>query len=293
MTKSPKKQKAKAVEKRNEELGKKKREDILQKKRYLAANLRAEGMSMREIADILKVSIGFVCKWCRRLRSYIREKRISILTCRPMDYSKGGGIWEDIRSRSRAPKEPRRKVTQEHIDTIAEIRKGKFTKKMGAQKIKVYADMDISHQTINMILRMKGLTAPRKKRKQRHFDPFRRGHPNDLWQMDYKEFGKRIYMLSFKDDHSSFMIAADVRTTCTTDNVLEILEKAVRMFGPPRQILSDHGTQWCANNGGTARFDEWCREHGIEHIMGKVRKPTTQGKIERVRREAVRRIAKT
>jgi len=54
------------------------------------------------------------------------------------------------------------------------------------------------------------------------------------------------------------------------------------MFGPPRQILSDHGTQWCTAKGGVSRFDrEFCMKYGIGHIMGQVRKPTTQGKIER------------
>jgi len=88
-------------------------------------------------------------------------------------------------------------------------------------------------------------------------------------------------MLSVKDDHSSAILAADIRTSSKTDDVLEIMNKAVNAFGPPVQILSDHGTQWCSGKSGTCRFDDWCGENGIEHIMGRVRKPTTQGKIER------------
>jgi putative transposase len=154
---------------------------------------------------------------------------------------------------------------------------------MGAQKIKEYRGMGISHQSINRILKEEGLTAPRRRRRQRRFDPFRRGRSNELWQIDYKEFGKGAYMLSVKDDCSSAVLAADVRATCTTDDVKEILDRAIGQFGAPRQILSDHGTQWCASRGGGCRFDEWCAERGIGHIMGRVRKPTTQGKIERRR----------
>jgi transposase InsO family protein len=281
MTKSPKKNKAKDIEKTKDELRKKRREDYFQKHRYLVVELRAERWSIRKIAKYTGMSVGFVHKWCLRMVEYIREKQRSArLGLRCVSYPKGRGLKEAIRSMSRAPKTPHRKVTKEHENIIKEVRSGKFTKKMGAQKIKEYRQMDISHQTINLILHRLRLVTPRKKKK-RSFDPFRRGSPNDLWQMDYKEFEKGVYMLSLKDDHSSMLIAADVRTSCTTDDVLEVLGKAVRLFGHPRQILSDHGTQWSVSNGGTARFDTECAKYGIEHIMGKVRKPTTQGKIER------------
>ena len=282
MKKGSIKSNAKEVEKHKEELRRKKWEQYFQKKRYLVAELRAEGKSIREIAQRIEMSVGFVHKWCCRLTIQIDAKKNAVLTGRyATRYPDGKGIKEAIKSRSTAPKRPRRKITPAHRKTVTAVRKEKFTKKMGAQKIRVYCELDISHQSINKILKEEGLTAPRRRRKQRKFDPFRRGRPNELWQIDYKEFGHGIYMLSVKDDHSSAILAADVRGSCRTDDVLDIMDRAVSTFGPPEQILSDHGTQWCANKGGTARFDEWCSERGIEHIMGKVRKPTTQGKIER------------
>jgi transposase InsO family protein len=280
MTKSPKKSNAKTIEKHNEELRKKRREDHFQKKRFQVAVLRAEGRSTRQISEYLGMSVGFVHKWCRRLVTQISDIRKAAPGRKKIRYT-NGGIREEITSRSTAPKNPFRKITREHREAVKEIRKGKFTKRMGAQKIKVYAGMDISHQSIHKIMREEKLVVPYKKRKQRSFTEFRREGPNELWQIDYKEFGRGIYMLSVKDDHSSMILSADVRTTCTTDDVKQILDRTIGLFGKPRQILSDHGTQWCASNGGTARFDEWCSERGIEHIMGKVRKPTTQGKIER------------
>jgi len=276
MTKSPKKNNTKDIEKRNDDLRKKRRESFFQKKRFLVAELRAEGWPVRKIAKYIEMSAGFVQKWCLRLASQIDDIRKARRDKKRVKHAKGDGIREAVRSRSTAPKNPRRKITEEHTEAVLAVRKGKFTKRMGAQKIRVYLGTDISHQSINKIMQKAGLVKPGKKRKQKTFDPFRRGYPNDLWQIDHKIFGPDVYMLSAKDDHSSAILAADVRETCTAEDAVEILDKAGRTFGYPQQILSDHGSQFCS-----AKFEEWCSGHGIEHIMGKVRKPTTQGKIER------------
>jgi transposase InsO family protein len=290
MTKSPKKNKAQHIEKDRGELSKKRREDLFQKKRYQIVDLRAEGRSMRDIADYLDMSVGFVCKWCRRLAAQIHD-RISANRRgkKRIDYQQesGEGIREAIRSQSRAPKDPCRKITPEHRDAVIDFRKGHFTRYQGPQKIKISLDMDISHQSIYKILKEARLVKGQK-RKRRKFKPFRRGSPNDLWQIDYKILEKSsrsrpgLYLLSVKDDFSSAILASEVRTTCTYEDVAEIMEKTIGMFGPPRQILSDHGTQWYAVRGGMSRFDtEFCPKHGIEHIMGAIGKPTTQGKVER------------
>jgi transposase InsO family protein len=282
MTKSPKKTKAKDIEITKDDLRKKRREDFYQKKRYLVVELRAEGWPIRKIAGYIGMSVGFVHKWCLRLAAEITEAMKAARCGRRKYFTHGGeGIREATRSRSTAPKNTRRRITREDEETVVRVRNERFTKRMGAQKLRIYCGLSISHQSIHAIIQKAGLVKPYKKRKQQTFDPFRRGHPNELWQIDYKEFGRGIYMLSVKDDHSSAILAADVRKTCRTEDVIEIVEKAGRMFGYPEQILSDHGTQWYAVRGGTSRFDEWCSEHSIEHIMGRVRKPTTQGKIER------------
>jgi len=281
VAKSPKKIRAKGIEKRNEGLRKKRREDFFRKKRYLAAEHRAEGWSVRRIAGYITMSVGFVQKWCSRLAKHIQIKKKALQEGKKARYPDRGKLKDLIRSGSTAPKDPHRKITAQHMTAVVNVRKGEYTEKMGAQKIVAYLGLDISHQSVNKILREKGLTRSYKKRKQRSFDPFRRGYPNELWQIDYKEFGKGIYMLSVKDDHSSAILSADVRRTCTTDDVIDVLKKAVKLFGTPKQILSDHGTQWSASKGGDCRFDKWCSENNIEHIMGRIRKPTTQGKIER------------
>jgi transposase InsO family protein len=283
VTKSPKVQRALDIEKRNEGFRKKRREDFFQKKRYLVAELRARGLSMREISQLIGMSLGFVCKWTDRLAPQIRAISKAVRMKRKrIEYRKDEKIRDAIRSESRAPKNPHRKMTAEHVNAVREVRNGKFTKKMGALKIKTYLGIDLSHQSINKILRALGLTAKRKKRKQRSFVPFRRILSNDLWQVDYKEFGKGVHMLSVKDDYSSSILAADVRGTCTTKDVTEILERTIKQFGRPKQLLTDHGAQFTSNPWSeNHEFQLWCSKNEIEHIMGRVRKPTTQGKVER------------
>jgi transposase InsO family protein len=74
--------------------------------------------------------------------------------------------------------------------------------------------------------------------------------------------------------------AASLHPEATTDNVLETLQEALSNGRTPKQILSDHGTQYWSNDS-PGRFTNFCQTHGIEHIQSSTGKPTTQGKIER------------
>jgi putative transposase len=58
------------------------------------------------------------------------------------------------------------------------------------------------------------------------------------------------------------------------------LDRAVKRYGAPKQILTDHGTQFKPARGDTSMFDLHCRKLGIEHITASVRRPTTCCKIE-------------
>ena len=65
------------------------------------------------------------------------------------------------------------------------------------------------------------------------------------------------------------------------ENAIKLLDRAVRRFGVPEQILADQGTQFKPARGeGISAFRRHCVELGIEHITASVRRPTTCGKIE-------------
>jgi len=50
---------------------------------------------------------------------------------------------------------------------------------------------------------------------------------------------------------------------------------------PPRDILTDHGSQFWSVRKGESSFDAYSESEGIKHIVGGIGKPTTLGKIER------------
>ena len=71
----------------------------------------------------------------------------------------------------------------------------------------------------------------------------------------------------------------------TTDNALTVLKEAIAKHGKPASILTDHGSQFYANQAeykrkGVSRFEQELVRLGIKHIMARVNRPQTNGKLE-------------
>jgi putative transposase len=109
---------------------------------------------------------------------------------------------------------------------------------------------------------------------------FQRDHSNSLWQADFKLCNDDYWMISFQDDHSRFITGSVKIWDPTGENAISLLERAVRKYGVPGQVLTDQGTQFKPARGGTSDFAIQCHELGIEHITASKRGPTTIGKIE-------------
>jgi transposase InsO family protein len=87
-------------------------------------------------------------------------------------------------------------------------------------------------------------------------------------------------MISFQDDHSRFITRSVKIWSPTGENAILLLEKVVKRYGVPEQILTDQGTQFKPARGGTSEFARHLQDMGIEHITASKRRPTTIGKIE-------------
>ena len=109
---------------------------------------------------------------------------------------------------------------------------------------------------------------------------FEREHSNSLWQSDFKLCSDDWWMISFQDDHSRFITGSVKVWDPTGENAVQLLEKAVRKYGVPEQVLTDQGTQFKPARGETSDFARHCQIMGIEHITASKRRPTTIGKIE-------------
>ena len=102
--------------------------------------------------------------------------------------------------------------------------------------------------------------------------------PNALWHTDWTTCPfTGMQLIAFIDDHSRFIVHAEYFSNATTENTLLAFAAAIRRYGKPENILTDNGVQFHIHG----QFEEFCSEHTINHILGRVHHPQTNGKIER------------
>ena len=200
-------------------------------------------------------------------------------------YAKKKGIRELIKRRPRGPAKGQYTPVQDRIEEDVVAKKMEHPE-LGSAKIGVMAGVDASPKTVHAALKKNGFKNVTM-RIGKAYRSFEMDRVNEMWQIDFVELGvdritgRKVEFLSVIDDKSRMILSEEVTVHATTEHVLEVLTACFMEYGVPEKILSDRGTQWCASNGGDTRFDAFCEEWGIEHAMGKVRKPTTQGKVER------------
>ncbi len=125
---------------------------------------------------------------------------------------------------------------------------------------------------------------------------FERTNPGELWMMDimYYRLKKegRFYLVSILDDYSRFIVAHQVCTTQTGDNVTAVFHEAVDRYGLPNQLLTDRGSQFSSWKGINA-FQEMLGNLGVEHILTSSQSPQCIGKLEsfhrNIQKELLRR----
>ena len=64
---------------------------------------------------------------------------------------------------------------------------------------------------------------------------------------DYKQLPDGGWFVSFQDDASRFIVGFGVFGEATNDHAIEVLKKAIKKYGKPAQVLTDHGSQFYAN----------------------------------------------
>jgi transposase InsO family protein len=85
------------------------------------------------------------------------------------------------------------------------------------------------------------------------------------------------------------------RTNPTADEIVELLDSAVRSAGrPPKHLISDKGSQFWWGGGPSAAYGAWCKRHGVKPRFGAVGKKGSIAVLERFWRsmkdECTRRI---
>ena len=220
---------------------------------------RLQGCSVTEICSSAQISRDMFYRWWNR-------------------YQKEG--WGGLEERQRG--RPKSSVLDKSLkDKVVKLRKRYDwgpKKIAGSLNRKGYV---IDHNRVYQIICEAGLNHPiDEPRKTWGTKRFQRDHSNSLWQADFKLCSDDYWMISFQDDHSRFITGSAKIWDPTGENAITLLDKAVRRFGVPEQVLTDQGTQFKPARGELSWFTCQCTELGIEHITASKRRPTTIGKIE-------------
>ncbi len=155
----------------------------------------------------------------------------------------------------------------------------------------------IPHNTIHSIMRENDLAArqPRKS-KQRKYVRYEREHSNSLWHTDYTQLKDKRWLIVYEDDASRFITGYGIFEHATTENAISVLHEAIARHGKPAAVMTDHGSQFYANESavkkkGVSMYEQELVRLGIRHILSGVGHPQTNGKVERLFGEIKRKAA--
>ena len=235
-----------------------KERDIL-KLRHWCIRRRGEGVQVSEICITAQIPRRTFYNWWSKYQMY--------------------GL-EGLEPRSTVPHNIHR-VDSSIVEKATDLRRQKG---WGPQLIAGYLTtqgIKVGSTTVYRILRREGLNHPLDKpRIKRTYQRWQRKRPNSLWQCDLKLVGPK-WLITILDDHSRYVTASEIFNEGTAENVISLLDQAINEHNKPREILTDHGSQFWSVRKGESSFDTYCQQHRIKHILGGIGKPTTQGKIER------------
>ena len=201
-----------------------------------------------------------------------------------------GKSWAGLRDRSSRPHRMHRR-RDAHVDAVIGARRR--YPHLGAAKLCVVAKLELSHDTVHRILAQHGLVKKSKKRGWTKVRRFQRPTPNYLWQLDITQVKAKdgvVWIATLLDDCTRFVIASkDYEQDLNAGDVVGLVRDAIGMWGKPRQVLTDRGTQFHSNQSeDPSMFTLALHALGIQHIRARPRHPRTCGKIERWHRSLKR-----
>lgn len=144
--------------------------------------------------------------------------------------------------------------------------------------------------TVYRVLVRNGLINHEEQRHKRKYRRWQREAPMQLWQMDimggvFLEGGRECKLVTGIDDHSRFVVIAQVVVQPSGRAVCAAFTEALQRYGVPSEVLTDNGKQFTGRFTkpvpAEVLFERVCRENGITARLTKPRSPTTTGKIER------------
>lgn len=191
-----------------------------------------------------------------------------------------GGLEELLRDDSGG--RPQQTVSDEVRDAVLELRRRHGWNEKTIRRELSERGIRASYYAVRQTLaeaKVLGVAPPRRKRTFREFE---RPLPNDLWQADFSFLDDGTWIFALLDDHSRYLVGAEEFEEASTENALFVFRRAMWQHGKPSQLMTDHGCQFYDNTGRKPNsFGETLDALGVEHILAGVKRPQTNGKIER------------
>ena len=188
------------------------------------------------------------------------------------------------------PKKSGRKpkpVSEEEKKIVLETRQQHPLSAVTLEKILNEQGIHIGHNRIHKILKQEGLAKdePHKQRR-RKWVRYERRYSNSLWHADWFEEQQEQIIL-FEDDASRLITGYGVFSKANMENTNQVLNQAIKKYGIPKQMMTDHGTQFTTLPRETCpdpqqnMFQQLLKRYGIIHIKARVKHPQSNGKVER------------
>ena len=177
---------------------------------------------------------------CKTQLKELYEFNVSIRTLKRWQkcFSKDDS-WNLI-DKSRKPKVIHYRITEQVKEEIINLRKKTG---WGSKRLKKLLNhLEVSHVTINNIIKEQGLTRKEGNRGARaKYIRFQRKHANSLWHVDDSEFGEKGKIIAIIDDCSRYCLGILHVNSVDTNVVTKFLDELIKKFGLPKQIISDNG----------------------------------------------------
>jgi len=172
-------------------------------------------------------------------------------------------------------------------DYVVQIRK---TTDWGAIRLKAFFEKEgfsVSSFQINKIIKKESsLRRKMGKRAKPKYVRYEAENCDDLWHTDWSQdphSGKKL--LVYQDDKSRFIVYAGLFDEATAENSAIGLQKAIDVYGAPKQIVSDNGSHFKKPHSKgvvVSPLREVEEKYGIQHIFIRPYHPQSNGKIERM-----------
>jgi len=173
-------------------------------------------------------------------------------------------------------------ISEDEVDTVIGISKATGYGAVTIEAVLSENGVRIPHNRIHRILRQAGLAQEQpKKSKRRKWIRYERRHPNSLGHADWLDYEGRQIIL-YEDDASRLITGYGEFPSATTASSIQAFDAARDKWGVPKQLLTDHGTQFCSDDEKEFVFRNHVTSKGVEHILARVKHPQTNGKVERL-----------